>query len=170
VGKHDWHGFLNCNDVDLLRRFYGWLGRQDGVVEVTVKRRRNTRSLQQLRWYFACICTQLAEYLSEQDYEVTTPEDAHELLKDKFLKRPIPDPRTGEVIGHVEGSTGDLDTAGMADYCERCRAWMLDFFGIVTADPDPAWREKKQVKQRQLTAANAAEREDSYEYRSGISK
>jgi hypothetical protein len=58
-------------------------------------------------------------------------------LKAKFLTRPVVRPDTGELIGRIVRSTTDLSTEEMTDYIERCRAWLLDFFGVMTNDPLP---------------------------------
>jgi hypothetical protein len=38
------------------------------------------------------------------------------------------------------GSTRKLSRARFFDYVQDCRAWLLEFHGIVTPDPDRAWR------------------------------
>lgn len=136
---------LDLSDRDMKQRFIRWIGTLAGAYEVEVRPRRNTRSLQQNAYYWACVVTPLADFLSAQDYELNTPEDAHEILKAKFLTTPVINPETGEIIGRIVRSTTDLSTEEMTDYIERARAWMLDFFGIWTqdAEPDPRLRQER---------------------------
>lgn len=119
------------------RQLMSAIGAMDGMYELEIKPRRNTRSLQQLRWYWSCICPALAQYLNDQDYEPITSEGAHELLKAKFLTVSVVHPATGEVVGSRSRSTGELTTLEFADYCERARVWLADFFGIIVPDPEP---------------------------------
>jgi hypothetical protein len=128
---------LDLSDRDMKRRFVAWVGTLVGAWEVDIKPRRNTRSLAQNAFYWSCVCTPFADFLSAQDYELNTPEEAHEILKAKFLTRPVVRPDTGELIGRIVRSTTDLSTEEMTDYIERCRAWLLDFFGVMTNDPLP---------------------------------
>jgi hypothetical protein len=94
-------------------------------------------------------CTPFADFLAAQDYEMNTPEEAHEILKAKLLTRPVVRPDTGEIIGRIVRSTTELSTEEMTDYIERCRAWLLDFFGIMTNDPLPEdERPRKRVDSR----------------------
>lgn len=128
---------LNLDDRDMKRRFIGWIGTLAGAYEVDVKPRRDTRSLRQNAWYWSCIVAPLADFLAAQDYELCSIGDAHEILKAKFLTDPVVNPATGEVVASRTRSTTDLTTAEFANYCDRARAWLWDFFGIHTNDPEP---------------------------------
>jgi hypothetical protein len=108
-------------------------------LELTPYRQR--RSDRQNRYYFPCVCKPLSDYLSEGDYDVTTVEQAHAILKERFLTCDVVNKRTGEVIGRRVRSTTELSTVEFAEFVERSRAFLLDFFGIVTVDPDPNWRD-----------------------------
>lgn len=107
-----------------------------GLYRIEISPARNQRSNRQNRWYWGCIVAAFADYCNEQDYEITEPDQAHEFLKARFLAVTVRCRDTGEVIGRRVRSTTELDTAQFADYCERCRSWLADFFGIVVPDPD----------------------------------
>lgn len=133
-------GVFDLDEADLKRRVLSLIGSMFGRYTVSVLPWRGTRSQQQNRWYWACVCQPLAEYLSEQDYDVTTADEAHEILRARFLAVSVVNRKTGERLCRRVRSTTELDTAEFAEYCERCRAWLGDFFGIIVPDPDPSWR------------------------------
>lgn len=112
------------------------LGVLRGPWRVELSRYRETRSTAANRYYWGVVVAAFYNFLREQDYAVNHPEDAHELLKAKFLKRDVVDPATGEIIETITRSTARLDVGEFADYLTRCRAWLLDFFGIILPD-DP---------------------------------
>ena len=137
MAREKWKGTIDLDNVDLKRRFRNWVGALRGTYDVEIKPRKPLRSLKQNAWYHAAVVEPFAQFLRDQDYEVCGHDECHELLKEKFLAVEIADPLTGEVIGRSIRSTTDLSKDEFADYCERCRAWLLDFFGIITEDPDP---------------------------------
>lgn len=130
---------LNLDTPETKRRLLAFVGALRGFYAVKVEPKRDSRSLRQNAWYHACIVEPFRQFLADQDYEATSHEAAHEILKAKFLTVEIADPQTGEVIGRRVRGSSDLSTEEFSDYCERCRAWLLDFFGIVTQDADPAY-------------------------------
>ena len=125
---------LDLSDPDQNQRLRNAIQVTQGVCEVTVKRKRETRSLNQNRWYWACIVGPFFDFLAGQDYDITSPDDAHEILKAKFLTVEIRD-ALGNVIASRVRSTADLTTEEFGDYCDKCRTWLDDFFGIPTQDP-----------------------------------
>lgn len=145
---------LNLDDVNLKRRFISWIGTLRGFYDVLIEPKRNTRSLAQNAYYWKCICEPFAAYLSGEGYERITKDAAHEIFRDRFLSEPVIHPRTGKRIGTIRRSTAKLSTVEKADYIERCRAWMLDWFCIITNDPDPAWREAKKPQAAPVASNN----------------
>jgi hypothetical protein len=129
---------LDLSVSDNKRRLIQSIGTLTGQYEVNIEPRRLTRSNAQNAWYWACITPALAEYLAQQDYDGCDPDTAHEILKDKFLRVPMVNKASGEMLGYRTRSTTELSTVEFSDYCERCRAWMLDFFGIIVSDPGVA--------------------------------
>lgn len=126
---------IDLSNRDDKRRLMTSIGAMSGLYEVTIKPKRNLRSLRQNAYYWSCVAAPLAQYLSAQDYNITTPDEAHEVLKAKFLAVSIVNKSTGEVFGKRVRSSTELTTTEFWDYVERSRAWLLDFFGIITADP-----------------------------------
>lgn len=128
---------IDLSTIDNKRRLIAQIGTLTGIYEVEICPRRNMRSNAQNAWYWSCIAPALAEYLSAQDYEITTAEEAHEFLRARFLAVTVANKQTGVAIGRRVRSTTELTTEQFSDYCERCRTWMADFFGIIVEDPDP---------------------------------
>jgi hypothetical protein len=131
---------IDLSDSGRKRDLIRCVGCMTGLYSVEIKPTRPFRSLQQNRFYFGVICTAFSKYLTAQDYDVTDVETAHEILRGRFLAVTLKDPKTGSPIGRFVRSTASLDTAEFGDYMDRCRAWLADFFGIITEDPDPSWR------------------------------
>lgn len=131
--------FMSMDSADNKRRLIASIGTLRGEYEVDIQPRRTTRSLAQNRWYRGSIAAEFAKYLAEQEYDGCSPEQAHRIMADKFLRVPLIDKSTGEEIGHYVRSTTELSTVEMMEYCERCRVWLADMFFIVISDPDPAY-------------------------------
>lgn len=125
---------LDLSDPEQNQRLRNAIAVEKGVCEITLKRKRDVRSLNQNRWYWACIVGPFYDFLAGQDYDVTSPDDAHEILKAKFLTVSIRD-ALGDVIATRVRSTADLPSDEFSDYCDKCRVWLGDFFGIPTQDP-----------------------------------
>lgn len=146
-------GWVNMSDPDIKRRFLIWAGRLTGDYELDIQPRRATRSNRQLRWWWPCVVGPFYEFLREQDWDITCADDAHDLLREKFLRVPAAhDLNTGEVLAWRTKRTKELDTAEFAEFAEKCRDWLVTQFGIVTMDPDPEWSTESEPKQ----AASAA--------------
>lgn len=130
---------IDLDNTDNKRRLMLQIGTLRGVYEVDIQPRRLTRSLAQNRYWWAVVCQSFSDFLKEQDYEACSLEMGHEILKAKFLMVPLVDPTTGEVIAHRVRSTTELTTAEFSEFMDNARAWLQDFFGIITPDPEPDW-------------------------------
>jgi hypothetical protein len=128
---------IDMTQADNKRRVIQSVGVLTGLYEVTIEPRRSTRSNQQNKWYWACLVRAFGEYMRDQDYDITSDDECHEFLKARFLATTVVNKTTGEVLGRRVKSTTELTTEQFSDYCERCRAWMADFFGIIVPVPEP---------------------------------
>lgn len=128
---------VDFSNTDAKRALLSRLGALRGRYRVEVVKFRPRRSLAQNAYYWGCITTPLANWLSEQEAEPVEPEAAHGILAAKFLTIDVVDKRTGEVLGQRVRSTTELSTLEFMDYCERARAWLAEFFGIIVPDPLP---------------------------------
>jgi hypothetical protein len=126
-------------DAENRRLLAGWLTTLRNVtVEVVVRKHKSTRSDLQNRWYWGQVMHLISEHTGH------TPEEIHEYCKARFLPKHVAlCDGNGVVIDDrvVGGSTTQLTTAEMADYCEAIRAFALESLGVAIPDPDPNWRE-----------------------------
>lgn len=109
-------------------------GLRDGwEVELTVKRLRATRSLEQNAYYWGVVVQMLSEHTGY------TPEDIHELLKAKFIpKRLAVCDGNGVIQGEfvLAGSTRSMNKLEFGEYMDSVRQWAADALDVVIPDPN----------------------------------
>lgn len=103
-----------------------------GMHRICVLQYRPRRSDRQNRFYWPCFVQPLHDYLRAQGWE-GTEDDAHELMKAKFLRASYVDTNTGESFEYVR-SSASLTVEEFTDYLERCAAWLAEMFGIVVPE------------------------------------
>lgn len=117
--------------MDTLRAVArGW---PDGDVEITLRRKKRSRSTNQNRWYWGCILAYISEATG---YE---PEELHELFKVKFLPKALTLTDGNGVIaeeGVIGGSTASLKTDEFGEYCERVRRFAAEHLSLNIPDPE----------------------------------
>jgi len=116
----------------------------EGPHRVEVVKYRPRRTDRQNRYYWPCFVQPLAEFLREQG-ECYTDQQAHELLKAKFLRQDVHHPLTGRCVGETVRSTTDLNTSEFNEYLDQCAFWLADMFGIVVPEPD-VYREMERAE------------------------
>jgi hypothetical protein len=92
-------------------------------VQVTVEKLKNSRTLQQNKYYWAVVVKLIAQHTGHD------PEQIHELLKQKFSPRW----HFMEVMIDNPGIptyTTRLDTLEFVEYTEKCRMWANEFLGL----------------------------------------
>lgn len=94
-------------------------------IDVTMKRERSQRSINQNNYYFGVVCKVLGDYFG---YEV---DEMHEALKLKFLQIGACDVPTIK-------STTKLNTTEFEDYLERIRRWAATEYSVVVPLPNEA--------------------------------
>jgi hypothetical protein len=105
---------------------------EDREVEITVDRRRATRSLAQNRYYRGVIVELLSQHTGYDQDEM------HEVLKAKFLpKRLTFSDGNGEIRDSlvIGGSTVRLTKDQFGEYCESIKRWAATL-GVVIPDPE----------------------------------
>jgi len=113
-GKLYFHGGRAAFDSAISGLRDGW------EVEIEVSRLRATRSQQQNRYYWGVVIAALSRYTG---YESS---DLHELMKSKFLPKPIGiNDENGRIVEAfvLGGSTRQLTTDEFAQYTEDIRRW-----------------------------------------------
>jgi len=111
---------------------YNELRKARGKNRITISKYRKRRSDNQNRFYWSCFVHPFGEFLREQG-ENLTDDDAHEMLKMKFLRVVIHDDKAGDL--ECARSTTKLDVAEYNDYLDRCSHFLNEMFGIVTPEP-----------------------------------
>ena len=102
-----------------------------GVYRIEVTRYRPRRSDRQNAYYWPCMVHPFGSFLRDQGEEYTD-QQAHELLKAKFLRKTV------EIKGErldVVGSTTELDTSQFNEYLDKVAAWLADMFDIIVPEP-----------------------------------
>ena len=107
---------------------------REGLHKIEIKRHRDLRSGQQNRYLFGVVYAAFVDFRQEQGEDFTVKE-AHQFFSLKFLRRPVVDLRTGEVLGQTRRSTASLDTAEFSEYLELIIAWLSDY-GIEVPMPE----------------------------------
>ena len=97
--------------------------REGKVVFVTVEERKKNRSLDQNSYYWGVVI----ELISEETG--MTPEEVHEAMKWKFLKKSVNDIETVE-------STTKLTTAEMGKFIDNIILWAGEFLGVYVPPAD----------------------------------
>lgn len=121
-------------------------------VDITVSKHRNSKSRDQLAWYWGAILPALAERTGY------TPEEMHAWCAYKFLNPPerktleIVD-QHGEIVEYADVQVVPdrvklLTTSQMADYCEDIRLFAADRLQVFIEDPDKHWKRNKADKAR----------------------
>ncbi len=90
------------------------------------------RSNSQNKYYWGCVIQTLSDELGY------TPDEMHEIIKDKFLdvKVPLKNPKGLEIFGHFRKSTTDLDTKEYEELMTRIRIWASSVLGIFIMEPN----------------------------------
>lgn len=90
--------------------------------EVVIQKRKKHRSVEQNRWYWACV-TIIANELGYRKDEM------HEIIKFKFLKSERVDEKSGEVFEYLR-SSADLSTTEFSVFMDNLIQWSSETFNI----------------------------------------
>lgn len=133
---------LNLSDPVVNQRYRNWirsLQRSDGKpswYRCANEPEAHTRSSNANRYYHAAIVREFWKFLRAQG-QVVTHDECHEMLKEKVLPEPehVYDRTTGELLVRRRRTTHDMTVEQFYDYCEQCRAWLMDMFDIECQGP-----------------------------------
>ena len=124
----------------------------DCDIEVTFRRKRKRRSIQENNYYWGCIVAAFLAAFRDFDPEMGwTAEMVHEELKRRFLPRVrewgqtiLP---TGEIVDEPMTTT-KLTTVEAEDYYEHCRKWGAQDLDIIIPLPNEQmsiWQDEMQA-------------------------
>ena len=94
-------------------------------IQLTVEKLKNTRTLQQNKYYWGVVVKLIARHTGHD------PEQVHELLKQMFSpKWHLLVAGQSDFGTPIPTSTTRLDTVAFVEYTERCRMWANEFLGL----------------------------------------
>jgi hypothetical protein len=96
--------------------------------ELIVRKKKKSRSIQQNRYYFACLKI-VGDHLGY------SKEEMHDIVKMKFLKGEKVNEATGEVFEYLK-STTELTTTEFMEFMDSFIRWAAESFSIVLPDPN----------------------------------
>jgi len=102
-------------------------------VEITIRKKRRTRSLEQNAYYWGVVVPMIRKGLNDAGWKFGL-EQSHELMKAKFLQIEIVNEDTGEIIKSI-GTTTNISTSEMMDYIASVQQWAAEFLSITIPDP-----------------------------------
>lgn len=108
---------------------------KDGKHFVTVKDYRK-RSLPQNAYYHGVMVPMIQKGLFENGFDdVTTNEEAHEIIKMEFLSKRVVSKQTGDVKD-IYGSTKKLTISEFNEFIEKVCKWAAEYLGITIPSPN----------------------------------
>jgi hypothetical protein len=125
---------IDLDDAGQKAMLLGSIRNLSGRHRVSVVKYRARRSDAQNRLYWGQVVSTFADFLRGQG-EQYTDEQAHEILRAKFLRVSCINKDTGEVFGERTRSTTELTTAEFSKYIEDCVAWLADMFHVQVSLP-----------------------------------
>jgi hypothetical protein len=114
-------------DAGVMELRDGW------EVELSVKRLRATRSLEQNAYYWGVVVQLLSEHTGY------TPDEIHDLLKAKFIpKRLAVCDGNGVITDEIVlgGSTRQMNKVEFGEYMDAIRQWAAETLDVAIPDPD----------------------------------
>lgn len=117
---------------EAIRKLFAEL--KDGTYLIKIATRRR-RSLPQNAYYWGVVVDMVKDGLIDAGFRDVDAEDAHELLKSKFLKKQVFSEQTGEVMDFYR-STAELTTFEFSEYIEKVAQWAAEYLGIAIPLPN----------------------------------
>ena len=132
--------------LDNEHHFKGYISLYEDTpkVRIIVEKERGTRTKQQNRYYWGIVLSLIAEHMGER------PEDLHEILKSKYLRRKRVW-RGGEIT--ILRSTADLTSDEFGEYIDQCIQEGSEL-GVVIPMPDKEWQVHEQFPDSRTNTHN----------------
>jgi hypothetical protein len=106
-----------------------------GVHRVEITKVRDQRSLAQNAYLWAVVYQALAQAISEAWGERIDVEYVHSMCKDMFLRVPVVNKETGEVVAHRTRGTSELDKAEFSEYVDSIAWFALEQLDVEIPPP-----------------------------------
>ena len=107
----------------------------DGDYEITIKKRRKTRTNDQNRYMCGVVYTTLLKGLQDAGWELTNTEQVHKFFLKHIATEQIINKHTGEVVS-IPSSTTDMDTVTFTAYLEQLKDFAIEFLNIEIPEPE----------------------------------
>lgn len=125
----------NIVNTKKMREFFDSLP-SDGTFQLTSKP-VNIRSLGQNNYYHYIVVPAVRQGLYDIGFDgIKSNEQAHEFLKEKFLKRYEHNRNNPEEVIELPGSTAKLTTVEFMAYIAEIQRFSAEYLGIVIPDPN----------------------------------
>ena len=124
---------INYDDPREKQNFRRLVDTLTGRKKVTIANFQRRRSNQANAYLWGVVYPAFVEFRQEQGEEFTA-DMAHEFFKLKFLRQPVVNVDTGEVLGQTVRSTAKLPKDEFGVYIEKVVAW-LAHYGIEVPPP-----------------------------------
>jgi hypothetical protein len=125
--------FLDLSNARTKATLVSMVQRLEGPHRVSIVKWKPRRTDRANRFYWPAIVHPFGEFLREHGNDYTD-EEAHQMLKWRFLRKTWVDEATGEQVEFVP-SSAKLDTEQFGTYLEQCSAWLAELGVFVTAPP-----------------------------------
>lgn len=150
----DKHVYIIQN-VDDKRKIMSHIGALKGPHKIHIQSCRPTRSLSQQAYYWGVHIPMFTAWITENWGQATSGLDAHEILKQKYLRKTIIDPNTGEAFDTVR-STTQLSTLEFTQFLEHVEEFLADYCGLVV--PPAGVYESAQAEENRSSYAKSENR------------
>jgi len=101
----------------------------DGAYVLSLEDEKEHRSNSANRMYFGAVVTAISEHTGY------TKDEIHDILKYKFARRSLVDPKTGEILEVTKG-TSEMKKEDFAEYVDNCIRWAAELGIYINTQED----------------------------------
>jgi len=117
----------------------------DGKYKLTLEKYFKKSSPSQFGWLYACVYPLSLIALNDVGYEFVNIDEVDQFWKSMFANKEILNRETGEIM-NIPKSKSEFVTVDQMAYCESIRVYCAEYLGVNIPNPDPNWRENKELK------------------------
>lgn len=114
---------VNLSDPATKELVLDDLRARTGLVRIKIGKARSARADRLLKFYFPAIVKPFADRLRAMGIAITERQ-VHGLLCLKFLRTPVVNRATGEVLGQMFSATEDLNDEELQGFVNKAEAWV----------------------------------------------
>ena len=125
---------INFSDDGDKKSLWKQLALLKGRQEVCIKMHRERRSLKANAWYWKVVIRDVAAGILEAWGEHLTPDETHLMLKDRFMRKPIVDRSSGEIMGYTHATTV-VNSELFSQYLKQVIKFAAESLNVEIASP-----------------------------------